>query len=148
MTNEELLIPRVVVVALYPHSPFKIGDILQPIPDASNPWYGRIGDTWGVADIIIESEVLALPHLFKPLQWWECRDVKDLPEYVKWNDAYNGTSRTEVFKVDKWLCNSVDFELFKIHSTKYNNLIFAYDYDGNIYPATEAEYLEYLKSKQ
>ena len=68
MTTEELLKPRYLVIADYPgmdDDGYYIGQVKENI--AEN--YCKLLDKY--------------PHLFRRLEWWEMRDEKDMPEYVK-----------------------------------------------------------------
>ncbi len=92
MTAAELLIPRVIVTADYPNSPFKIGDILT--------WDGII---WSMNEpqkfvgyLIPEHN----PHLFKPLNWWEKRTVEEMPKKV-FSKAFKG-SENDVIEIQEW----------------------------------------------
>jgi hypothetical protein len=91
MTIEELMQPRVKVKAHYPYSPFAVGDILTYVNVGLNPIYDHYGN--GEEGMSIE-EVDNSPAIFESIQWWERRDLKDMPEYVK---LTNG----KVFKVEK-----------------------------------------------
>lgn len=73
LTKEELLAPRFLVIADYPNSIFKVGEIL------SGDYDGRIfcdPNSCKYSDF---------PHLFQKLYWYEKRDKSELPEYVKMN---------------------------------------------------------------
>lgn len=78
---------------------------------------------WVVNDIISwyskipKQDVEPYPYLMRPLKWWEERKPEDMPPYVK------GISNGAVIKVEK------------VH------------FSTNTYlPATEAEYLQYVKT--
>lgn len=61
MTKDELLKPRVIVIADYPRCPHRIGDIL--------PGGLSLAKTY--------------PLLFRVLSWHEYRRVEDMPHYVR-----------------------------------------------------------------
>ncbi len=73
MTPEELMKPRYKVIADYPKSIHQVGTII----DAG----------WRSEDLLYcdhdGPRCRHYPHLFKPLQWWQEREEKDMPEYVK-----------------------------------------------------------------
>lgn len=78
MTPEELLKPRYLVVASYPHmeqDQIGVGDIISP--------YG-MGFMFPKS---VEAMYEAHPHLFRRLEWHEYREEKDMPEYVKGRDG-------------------------------------------------------------
>jgi len=66
MTTEQLMQPRYKVIADYPKSVHIVGRVYE-LNDESH--------------YLIEFP--KYPHIFRKLEWWEERDVKDLPEYVK-----------------------------------------------------------------
>lgn len=125
MRKEELLKPRYKVIADYPNSIWTVGEILPDFPEP----YAK--ENFG-----------KYPHLFKPLQWWEERENKDMPEYV----CHYG----ELFKVQEWhieLAPKVSvFINPKIHSGYADHATDGPLY-GDILPATEQEYSDYIKSK-
>jgi len=83
MTKEELLKPRYKVIALFPLCDLKLGDIISfetpHVPVAS---YCALNGNQ-IKYAVPEETIKDYPHLFKPLQWWEDRNLADLPEYVK-----------------------------------------------------------------
>jgi hypothetical protein len=139
---------RYEVVAPMPHFThlFK-GDILVP------KFHSLCDFCWGKED---EEDVHKwvtfcpdYPHLFRLLKWWEGLAIDELPKYVKWQ----GVNDTEYFKVKEWLFikNDNPFEdgsLFTAVEIDDDGDEFCYDfvynYDGEIYPATEAEYQDYI----
>jgi len=83
MKPEELLRPRFEVIADYPHSEYEVGEVL----DRNWSWDGD--DVNG-----FNKSISQYPHLFKELEWWEKREEKDMPEYLKQEefvDAYSGS---------------------------------------------------------
>lgn len=86
MTKEELLIPRYKVIATYPDSKFKIGDIIyvhHNTPYQSNNvcTLDKIYNP-NVTQWIDLSEAEKHPNIFKKLMWWEERKLSDMPIYV------------------------------------------------------------------
>lgn len=69
MEPEELLRPRYKVIADYPNSIYKIGEIVQQ--------FGQ--------DFFNTAFFEKYPLIFRKLEWWEEIEEKDMPEYVKWN---------------------------------------------------------------
>lgn len=122
MTPEELLKPRYKVIADYPESPYKIGDI-------------EFNGTWSDNDSLAN-----YPSIFRKLEWWEERDVKDMPGYLK--DTGDG----EVFKVREWLDYSMAV-IWLNKNKKINHTGFHQANTEHFLPATESEYNEYIKSK-
>jgi len=134
---------RYEVVAPMPHFThlFK-GDILVP------KFHSLCGFCWGKED---EEDVHKwvtfcpdYPHLFRLLKWWEGLEVDELPKYAKWECDKD----IHFYKVGMWLLEPPqmpfdDGTLF-LYNYDEDTEQFAYNYDGEIYPATEAEYNEYL----
>lgn len=78
MTIEELLIPRWKVIAEYPNSIFDVGNIL--VNNSTQNEYEYISWKDYGKDVYYPNDY---PTIFKKLEWWEDRNIKDLPEYVK-----------------------------------------------------------------
>lgn len=71
MTAKQLLTPRYKVISAYPgmgRDGFKVGSVLEA---------GR------VTDVMYYNEY---PHIFKPMKWWEERELKDMPKKVQYCD--------------------------------------------------------------
>lgn len=141
MTTEQLMIPRVKVKMDYPSSQFEVGDILYR--DYATSWIYKVTEVVYTQDetflnAIPETDITKYPHIFQPMQWWEDREIGDLPMYLKDNK-----------------CGCI---VIKVHEySKEDNGRFVSEANAGcgflsniIYwlPATEAEYLEYLKSKK
>lgn len=75
MTKEKLLVPRWKVIADFPYSSYCINDVIQ-------------GEEFRLCN---EEHITHLcnhyPELFKKLEWWEEREEKDLPDYVRRKDT-------------------------------------------------------------
>jgi hypothetical protein len=112
MTPTELLKPRYEVIADYPGSLFELGEIVSPYKEKATAAFDKY------------------PDIFRPLQWYEHRKPKDMPEYVKWRDLVGKAGGTE--------------KEFEMHLPNGNSTVMHID---NYTPATEAEYQEYLKTK-
>jgi hypothetical protein len=80
MTAAELLKPRFEVIADYPNCPFKVGAILSKIENATNNYFGMDNC---VLNAIRFDDIEKYPRIFKPLNWWEHRNVEDMPKKVK-----------------------------------------------------------------
>lgn len=124
----DLMIKRFMVVADYPDSKMDVGDILTFEEGKFRKYiigYGYVA--------FAERYLKKFPHLFRELNWWEFRDEKDMPEFVK---QFN-TGIVEKVKGYGGCMSIVEF---------YD------DTEGHIsfwFPATLQEYNEYiLKSKQ
>ena len=163
MTVEELMMPRVMAIGTkegetnYPSSPFKSGEILvESNKTHTYPIYTKQCDVLqkdgeDYLDIYIrlskskmflpKGEIEQYPHLFRPLQWWEFRELEDMPEYVKMNDEIDDEDYHSIYMVTKWfpsdidLCN-VDAEYFDTIEKSYITL-----------PASKQDYDNYIKSQ-
>lgn len=144
LSKEQLLEKRFEVIAPYPHMPWEVGDIL--IEDS----YGELkGITAGYPctdkQITID-DVDKHPHLFKPLSWWEKRQIEDFPAYVKILYSPESWEFTvgSIRHVSGWTMlehtNRVVCDLFPV-TVKTGQLNY-------IEPATKEEYLEYINSKK
>ena len=88
---KNLLQPRFEVIATYPNSNYKVGDILYKIEYATEEWYDN-----GNVFIIHRQEIEKYPHLFKKLAWWEKRTEKEMPKYIKIDHESNNV----IHKID------------------------------------------------
>jgi hypothetical protein len=139
---------RYEVTATMPHFTHLLKwDILVP------KYHPLCGDCWGREDEEDVSKWVTFcpdyPHLFRLLKWWEHVPADELPKYVKWVDGND----VEYFRVKEWLFikNDTPFDdgtLFTAEEIDDDGdefcQDFAYDYDGEIFPATEAEYTDYI----
>lgn len=142
---EELKKPRFEVIADYPKSEFKIGDIIEMTektdyfsePGEKEDWAARLdGGFYGIQSFA------PYPHLFKPLQWWEKRSVEEMPEYVK-EEKYG------VFKVIRWEgLNSESLGPWCIMENDFDNDFRFHFYQYDLIPATSAEYTAYINIKK
>jgi len=141
-----LLVTRFEVIADYPHSPYKIGDIISDIERGSvhltsTPY----DDTYdknntSVANYFNIDSLKGYPALFRPLPWHERRELSELPMYVKVGDDEDELNG-QIVKVVSWVFHS-DY-LCKIDHEHYDGIsIFT-----STEPATEAEYTDYVNSK-
>ncbi len=114
MTKEELLKPRFKVVALYPTSPYKVGEIISPDAEG-NAWFnsGLSGFPEGYPDV------------FKPLKWWEERKPEDLPKYFWFKSGT--TDAPSVAKVSDYIGKNSPYSI-------------AYLVNCETEPATEEEF--------
>lgn len=112
MKTEELLKPRWKVIDTYPFSKYQIGEIV-------------ISDNNANILLINNGHIFPdnYPAIFKKLEWWEEREEKDLPEYVKYkNNTILKISRHPIHPKYYW------------DQSKLIHL-------GECMPATEQEYL-------
>ena len=93
MTARELLQPRYEVIADYPKSDFKVGQIIQCSDDLVND------KDVGAFLRKFKYNFDKYPHLFKKLNWWEHRKIEDMPKKLICKAIQNDT---EVQKIESW----------------------------------------------
>lgn len=132
LSPEELLRPRVKIASLYPGLYFEIGDVLmQDLDTIGEVWVltSQLSDQRSDRNWIDKTYIKAFSNIFKPLAWWEDRDQKDMPEYVKYWDI------SLYFPVGR-VCRG-------IHAPFKDN-----DYTASHFlPATLDEYNDYIKTQ-
>lgn len=140
MSTEELLKVRYKVIADFPLKPFpnlyNVGDVLTD-PGGTESVFDQNGKP------VFSIDFDKYPHLFKKLEWWEERDVKDYPEYVK---LFFDNRNQYVHKVEEWLDETNIhgdplYEYLNRVGTRMSACV------RELLPATEQEYQDY-KSKQ
>ena len=126
---KDLTQKRYLVIADYPNSPFNVGNILTQHTQFNKDAYFVNGNLY------TDRHPEDYPHLFRLLHWWECRDEKDMPEYVK-------GFGNQIYKVHKWkkLTKNVLATILE-DTIEYQFAAFACE------PATLNEYNEYIKNK-
>ena len=99
--DNDLLIPRIKIIAKIPDVRETVGTIITGITESSqgftsNPWFLFNGHRRA------ESFFKEYPHLFKKLQWWEDRTAEELLS-VKWAKTIAGNSVRTVKEIDaRW----------------------------------------------
>ena len=134
LSNEILLKPRIRVIAPYPNSPYKIGDLMECSGDAFYLIkFGQCKDF-----VSAKSLEPFFSHLLKPLVWWEERELADFPEYVE--TQMHGEA--VIVKVIKWLAPEMKGmpPRFEHGSAKGKSPWSPY----SIMPSTEENYNAYL----
>lgn len=157
MTNEELLIPRVVCMGgsgpgkpIHPNNCYLTsGDILTRFNERS--WKSK---EWDMNLYFQDDWVEKFPNLFQPLEWWQERKKEDMPAYVKQTgfvDSKNRPIPDVVLKVKEhfsagtgdWREDTIEIfcvsELFIKYPQTHGYIEFE--------PATEEEYINYENTK-
>jgi hypothetical protein len=137
MTPEQLMNPgRYKVIAPYPGSIFKVGQIIQKHIYASGNWY--------IPNLLQDPD--GFPSIFQPLPWYAERAIKDMPEFVKYSEYYlnhyhlDGEFKDKVFKVDKW-----EKGHYGVRATGESII---HGYEIHFVPATREEYEQWKQSKE
>ena len=141
LTTEQLLQPRYRVLALYPFSPYKVGEIIDPyegrFPVLNIPGHDLLGRIVFTQHGLPITEADKYPHLFQRCHWSEGRTKEEFPEYLRYDES--GIAD----KVLSVKCNDAGF-VVEIETEAEPG----YYYRADIYdrPATKEEYEQY-KSK-
>lgn len=98
-TVEELMKPRYKVINTWPdmaNVKFVFGDIITLQNYDGKQWYiqDRAGKRY-------DAYFDGFPHLFRRLEWWEERDVKDMPHFLK-------------HKTEGWSMNVKGYRLYEL----------------------------------
>lgn len=93
MTPEQLLQPRYEVTASYPNTDFYVGDIIE---EGFNGFCKKVRSPKGGSAFYNMVMFEKHPNIFRKLEWWEKRDIKDMPEYVKTNKEWSKLSIQKV----------------------------------------------------
>ena len=130
MTVEQLLQPRFKCIADYPKSIYKVGEIFN---------------CGGMSEDLLYCDkdgprMSDYPHLFKRLNWWEEREIEDMPRYIKCNVR----SYRTVFKVSEYI--KIGDSSIEITHTDPNIPSSWVAWEPQV--ATEQEYLDYINSKK
>jgi len=146
MTTDELLNTRYIIIADYPNSPYKIGDILHKYTwvETATSFYTTdpeclIQGTIGTSEII-ES----YPSIFRKMEWWEGRAPEDMPKYLKVIETGEIEKTTRYFidtKIPAYYTGILEKKgIFKGEETPFNLKA--------TLPATEEEIYDYQKFYQ
>lgn len=95
MTAQELMQPRFEVIADYPYCPVKVNEQLERVTETLFIVL-KIG---GIDTIWHLSEIEKMPHIFKKLNWWEKRNIEDMPKRLI-SRAIPGD--TEIIEIEEW----------------------------------------------
>ncbi len=140
LTVEELIKPRYQVIADYPGSEFQVGYIVE-LKDIY-PYSGMSFSLNG-GIVVAPSWFDKYPHLFKKLAWYERRELRDMPDYVKvvnpnslWEDTPPGCIRC----VAEWKFNDNNKLICDLFPLIVNNIQLY-----RLEPATRQDY--YLKTQ-
>lgn len=137
-TIEQLMIPRFIVVKLYPNSPFIIGDIVE---------------NWEVTGWQFSS----FPEIFQPLHWYKYRKEEELPEYVKF--IWEKGEIQQIVKVAEWIkydTKEADVDPVVVGFIYFHNGqscrmalndAVKFTTETGWFPATEEEHEEFHKNK-
>jgi len=147
----DLMTPRVVLQIPFPnmHKDHKVGDVFElEFVDSEDltgteikaAVYFKEGSGHGY----IKSDVDKCVEVFRPLAWYEKRDIKDMPEYVK---CENAKGMYFAGKVMEWDFNNRLAIFSKYDNGKPKEVISFNRETKDFTPATSTEYDNYIKQK-
>ncbi len=142
LTKEQLLQPRYRVIADYPFSPYKNGDIIEPKDGywiASRVQSFEAFELRTVEHSFEERELTKYTNLFERARWSDNRLREDFPEYV----LYDKTCVPA--KVLSVKCDEAGFVTEVETDAEPEEYYRAAIWD---FPATKEEYEAYIQSKQ
>jgi len=105
MTAEELMKPRYEVIADYPNSPYQIGDIVQADSGMTSMHITSFDYTDEFGDNVVQHTHVPplvfdqFPVLFRKLNWWEHRNIEDMPNKLI---SHFSPESTEVYHIEGW----------------------------------------------
>lgn len=127
MSKEELLNPRIKVINEDTSGNLKKGEVI-PLADET-------GLYWVNGEPMGQEKIDRFPHLFRPLQWWEEREDKDLPIYVRFEINYR-----------QWVIGDVE-KVFNWHRRPRACIFHNHVHAANLSPATEQDYINSKSTK-
>lgn len=148
MIVEELMLLRIKVEADFWDNPFKVGDIIQftvkrkyyvnefESDEMAEDWYTDFLESDEGSTTYALRGFTPFPHLFRPLAWWEERDVKDMPGYVK-----NKIGVHFKIQINKEI--DIDSKVYMADKSP-DGLRYLVDLK-DCFPITEQEYLNYIQ---
>lgn len=143
---QELLKPRVKVIAPWPEMErwlARVGDILTD--PGGNETVRNQND-----DAVPTFEWETFPHLFRKLEWFDERDIEDMPDYVRCISEFHRIIKEgRVYKVVSKGSFDDDMEL-NMRASKYWCFVEGYERRLNyshFVPATSADYTAYIEKQ-
>ena len=137
---------RYVVIADYPHNPYKIGDLLEEYTNTAYKltvtYNGNSLDETQVNTYPADS-VESYPALFHKLNWWELLkedDLKDLPEYIMIDPLIEIEPPFVVFKIIKW-----ELEEGKLVATNHKKEKMSHNSLRLYLPSNKIEFAKYIR---
>lgn len=106
-SEEDLLKPRVKIIASWPGMEFSIGTIFT-LADDSN-WDVRTPEGNRAWRRLNDIKFMDYPHLFQKLEWWMERSESEMPEYVTTiGMVFRVENRFPILKIKKYLTEEGD----------------------------------------
>lgn len=98
MKASDLLIPRFEVIEEYPNCEFLKGQIIRRIKNATNDCYHT--DEYAAVGGLDLIDIEKYPHLFRKMNWWEKRNVEDMPSRLI--SLLDKNENPEVYEIVSW----------------------------------------------
>jgi hypothetical protein len=138
MTQEELMRKRVIVENKWPGCQYEVGDMLYK--HGVGFYYCLVGES----RLINSGQVEPFPYLMRPLNWWEERDEKDMPKYVRDNDGnvYLADWKKDKNYPMKMILREAHGELQCAEYFVTHKVMCFFE------PATESEYQSYISNQK
>jgi len=140
MTHDDeiknLLKLRIKCIALYPLSPYNIGDYIEISENSTNARVITSGDSecW-----IPVTDVIKMTAVFEVVEWWEDRELSGMPQYLKFIDDKGNIEF--VVKVEGYIPWQTGPKIFAFKYLWKNEPDIKRMSIAGWSPATEAEYL-------
>lgn len=119
LSVEELLKPRYKVIADFPWSIYKIGDIINSDILAIGARY--------------RNGLNNFPAIFKKLEWYEDREYKELPQFIRHSPTPDDI---HFFKVENWYSNPNTSQIAGVYVENGHRLFII-----DCQPATEKDFI-------
>jgi hypothetical protein len=152
ISTEDLMKPRWKVIADYPNSPYKVGDLVQ-LTDLGTTFLCTTTKEWDNAnlDIVDNNRYFHIEylekwnHLFQKLEWWMHRQESEMPEYVKCECTdFIKFKKGQIVRVEKHQSNTyfqwVAWLFISADKQGVDPMMNCVHYK-NFSPSTETEYL-------
>lgn len=135
-----LLIPRYMVEAECPFLTWGEGSIL--IPEEDGEMYSKEHGYSPSNQKLFLHEMSRYPKIFRPMQWWEGRKIEEMPKWVEARFLSKPHIHpVEYTSIKGQICIRVVGDILWLDIETACE-------DWRLAPATEEQYVEYLKSKE
>lgn len=161
MSIEDLLRPRIKVIADFWDNPFGVGQILTMLMMKGGKYAGEWVYKWideknnQGASLKRLSDFKQFPHLFKELEWHEERKSEEMPYAVNVQNTDYFSWENGVYKYAGWVRDGHAWwvktdpnKFFPQWGTEMGELEARWFSLKNALPVTKEEYESYLKQKQ
>lgn len=145
----DLMKPRVVLQIPFPNmnKDHNVGDVFElELVDSEdlsgNEIKAAVYFKEGSGHGYLKSEVDSCTQVFKPLAWYEKRDIKDMPQYVKKSFSKEVIKIDEISNLELMISKGFVMDENTADITAFGSAFF-----NHYIPATEQEYTDFVNSK-